>query len=78
MIAPSMRESESILYHRIGGYDVIAGVVDDLFERIHKDPRFARFGMGRSIVISFRNRWTLDRTNHFYDGKQSATDKPGQ
>ena len=37
------------LYKRIGGYDVIAAVVDDLFALMRRDSRFARFGAGRSL-----------------------------
>src|ERR1700722_11559554 len=37
------------LYKRLGGYDMIASVVADLFERLKEDPRFARFGPGRSL-----------------------------
>ena len=37
------------LYQRIGGYDVLAAVVDDLFALMRADSRFARFGAGRSI-----------------------------
>jgi hemoglobin len=45
-----MASSESsTLYRRLGGYDVIAGVVDDFLDRFRKDPRFARFGTGRSL-----------------------------
>lgn len=36
------------LYHRLGGYDVIASLIGDLFARLKNDPRFARFGAGRS------------------------------
>ena len=36
------------LYHRIGGYDVIAGVVDDFLGQLGADPAFKRFGQGRS------------------------------
>jgi hemoglobin len=43
---PSPRAS---LYQRIGGYDVLAAVVDDLFALMRADSRFARFGAGRSI-----------------------------
>jgi hemoglobin len=35
------------LYRRIGGYDVIAAIVDDFFAAMRADPRFARFGTGR-------------------------------
>ncbi|MBZ5545703.1 MAG: group 1 truncated hemoglobin [Acidobacteriia bacterium] len=37
------------LYRRMGGYDVIAGVIDDFLGRFRSDPKFARFGMGRSL-----------------------------
>jgi hemoglobin len=40
--------AENSLYKRIGGYDVIASVVDDLFALMKADPRFARFAAGRS------------------------------
>jgi hemoglobin len=35
------------LYKRIGGYDAIAAIVDELFNLIKLDPRFNRFGLGR-------------------------------
>jgi hemoglobin len=35
------------LYQRLGGYDVIAAIVDDLFRLLQTDARFARFGTGR-------------------------------
>jgi hemoglobin len=37
------------LYKRIGGYDAIAAVVDDLFALMRADAQFARFGAGRSL-----------------------------
>lgn len=37
------------LYKRIGGYDVIAAIIDDLFALMRADARFARFGAGRSL-----------------------------
>lgn len=40
---------DASLYKRIGGYDVIAAVIDDLFALMRADPRFARFGAGRSL-----------------------------
>jgi len=36
------------LYHRMGGYDVLADVVDDFLDQLRTDPAFARFGQGRS------------------------------
>jgi hemoglobin len=41
--------SELSLYKRLGGYDVIAAVVEDLFALLRADARFSRFGMGRSM-----------------------------
>ncbi len=40
---------ELSLYKRLGGYDAIAAIIDDLFGLLRADPRFSRFGMGRSI-----------------------------
>jgi hemoglobin len=40
---------ETPLYKRIGGYDVIAAIIDDLFALMRADARFARFGAGRSL-----------------------------
>lgn len=36
------------LYHRIGGYDMLADVTDDFLDQLRSDPAFARFGQGRS------------------------------
>jgi hemoglobin len=44
------------LYHRIGGYDVIAGVVDDFLKQLQADPAFARFGQGRGQNSLMRGR----------------------
>jgi hemoglobin len=40
---------ETPLYKRIGGYDVIAAIVEQLFALMRADSRFARFGAGRSV-----------------------------
>ena len=37
------------LYERIGGYDVIAGLVDDFIHQLGEDPAFKRFGGGRLL-----------------------------
>ena len=42
------KATESSLYQRIGGYDVIAKVIDHWFALMRADARFSRFGMGRS------------------------------
>jgi hemoglobin len=41
------QEKPKTLYHRIGGYDTIASVVDDFLGQLGSDPAFARFGQGR-------------------------------
>jgi Truncated hemoglobins len=50
---------ELSLYKRLGGYDAIAAIVDDLFTLLRADPRFTRFGMGRSIDSHNRSRQLL-------------------
>ena len=45
MSAPT---KEKTLYQRMGGYDVIAGVVDSFIHQVGEDPAFKRFGGGRS------------------------------
>src|SRR5512146_706104 len=46
------------LYQRLGGYDVIAAVIDDLFARLREDPQFARFSV-RSLDSHHRARQLL-------------------
>jgi hemoglobin len=43
----------------MGGYDVIAAVIDDLFAILHNDPAFARFFGGRSQDSVIRARQLL-------------------
>jgi hemoglobin len=50
---------ELSFYRRLGGYDAIAAIVDDLFILLRADPRFSRFGMGRSIDSHNRSRQLL-------------------
>ncbi len=47
---------EKSLYQRMGGYDVIAGIVDDFIGQLRTDPAFARFGGGRSMDSLKRTR----------------------
>ena len=54
-----MTAAEHSLYKRLGGYDVIAAVIDDLFAAMRADPAFARFGAGRSFVSHNRARQLL-------------------
>jgi hemoglobin len=47
------------LYRRLGGYDAIAAIVDELFGLLQADLRFSRFAMGRSIDSHQRARQLL-------------------
>jgi hemoglobin len=48
--------SEKSLYQRLGGYDVIAAVVDDLFAEMRADPQLMRFSAGRGLDSRNRSR----------------------
>jgi hemoglobin len=54
-----MSGPEHTLYRRLGGYDVIAAVIDDMFAALRADPAFARFGEGRSVDSHNRTRQLL-------------------
>jgi hemoglobin len=47
------------LYQRLGGYDVIAAVIDDLLAAMRADATFARFQAGRSLDSRNRTRQLL-------------------
>jgi len=47
------------LYQRLGGYDVIASVVDDYMASMRADPSLQRFSMGRSADSRARSRQLL-------------------
>jgi hemoglobin len=47
---------EDSLYRRLGGYDVIAAVIDEFLSNFQSDPRLARFGGGRSLDSRRRTR----------------------
>jgi len=49
---------EQSLYQRLGGYDVIAGIVDDFLGRMREDPAFQRFA-ARSLDSRNRARQLL-------------------
>ncbi len=54
-------ETEKTLYARLGGYDVIAVVVDEFLQTLSSDPRMARFSAGMNLERRKRNRQlTLD------------------
>jgi hemoglobin len=64
-----MTQSTNSLYRRIGGYDVIAAVIDDLFAALRADPAFARFASGRSLDSHNRARQLLvDQMCELSDG----------
>lgn len=44
------------LYQRMGGYDAIAGIVDDFIGQLRDDKAFDRFGGGRSTNSLVRTR----------------------
>jgi len=54
-----MTEATPSLYRRLGGYDVIAAIIDDMFALLRADPAFARFGSGRSTDSHMRARQLL-------------------
>jgi hemoglobin len=52
-----MPETPKSLYARLGGYDAIAGVVDDLLPRLREDPLLGRFWTSpRSVDTNNRER----------------------
>jgi hemoglobin len=55
----SQHNSEQTLYQRLGGYDRIASIIDGLFAALRADPRFRRFGEGRSLDSHMRARQLL-------------------
>ena len=50
-----MSNAAGSLYERLGGYDVIAKIMVDLTHRVRADPKFVRFGGGRSTENLKRN-----------------------
>ena len=44
------------LYVRLGGYDAIAAIIDNMLALLKADPRFTRFGTGRSTDSHKRPR----------------------
>ncbi len=47
---------EETLSQRLGGYDVIAGVIDEFLSRFGSDPTLVRFGGWRSLNSRPRTR----------------------
>jgi hemoglobin len=50
------QEKPKSLYQRLGGYDVIAGIIDDFLAQMRSAPEFARFSGGRSRDSATRAR----------------------
>src|SRR5206468_6272938 len=60
--ALSMSDTKSSLYARLGGYDAIAAVVDDLQLRLENDPVLGRYWSARRSVATDRRvrQFTID------------------
>jgi len=54
-----MLDPERSLYHRLGGYDTIAAIVDDLLPRLVSDPQLGGFWKGRSRDSMKKDRQLL-------------------
>ena len=79
----SENKANASLYERIGGYDVIAGFIDDTYQLIRSDPKFSRFA-ARSIDSQKRARQLLvDQIGQlaggpcFYIGRDMKTSHTG-
>jgi hemoglobin len=48
--------AEKTLYARLGGYDVLASVVDEFLQTLSTDPQMARFSAGMNAERRKRNR----------------------
>ncbi len=53
---PGAPAAKNSLYARLGGYDVIAKVVDSFLHQLGTDPAFKRFGGGRATNSELRTR----------------------
>ena len=64
-----MANGAKTLYQRLGGYDVIAAVIDDFYALQRADASLARFAMGRSQDSRQRSRQLLvDQLCHLAGG----------
>lgn len=63
-------QQQPSLYQRLGGYDALAAVTDDLLGRLIADPQLKRFFPGLSVDSQKRLR------QHFVDFLCSATGGP--
>ena len=81
MMTPTATNSS--IYQRLGGYDVIAAFVDDTYQMLRNDSRFSRFA-ARSIDSQQRSRQLLvDQICHlaggpcYYTGRDMKTSHAG-
>jgi len=51
-----MTSQDKSLYERVGGYDVIAAMTDDLLQRVTKDPLIGDYWKGHSYDSMKRDR----------------------
>jgi hemoglobin len=54
-----MTDQPATLYARLGGYDAVAAVADDLLPRLMADPLLARFWANRSVDGLHREKQLL-------------------
>jgi hemoglobin len=54
-----MSEQTRTLYQRLGGYDAIAAVADDLLPRLRNDPQLGRFWKNRAEDSILREKQLL-------------------
>ena len=70
VFSQSMSNPKDSLYNRLGGYDAIAAVTDDLLGRLVADPQLSRFFVG------FNNESKTRIRQHFVDFLCKATGGP--
>jgi hemoglobin len=54
-----MSEEQKTLYERLGGYDAIAAVANDLLPRLRNDPQLGRFWKNRAEDSIMREKQLL-------------------
>jgi hemoglobin len=54
-----MSEEQKTLYERLGGYDAIAAVANDLLPRLRNDPQLGRFWRNRAEDSIMREKQLL-------------------
>ena len=67
---PAFSQSKDSLYKRLGGYDAIAAVTDDMLGRLVADPQLSKFFVGLNDVSKTRVR------QHFIDFLCKASGGP--